>query len=188
MKKKSFISLAVMFALFLAIAVPSAGNTSLPASATICEEDVEITVHTPSVKIYKVWAEHNVHENGRKGMRIHVGFNIGNMRGKACRAAAYFYHEDGRPVRDRGGNYRTSNGNVACGQDFTPGFDKCYYDDLTLFLPYAELGLDGTFKLKYRIAVFYHELQVGAPSGWETFQVTWRQGNSSSRGGTKSGC
>ena len=187
MKKKSFISLATISALFLAISVPSTGNTALPYGKIFCEEDVEITIHTPFLQFNNIWAEHNVYENNRKGMRIHISLNINKMKGKTCRAVAYFYHENGSPVRDRGGSYHTSNGNVSSGKDFTPGYDNCSYNDLTLFLPYGELGLDGTFRLKYRVAVFYHELQIGAPSNWEVFNMTWRR-NSSSTGGRKSGC
>lgn len=187
MKKKSVISLAAMYALFLAISVPSSGNAVLHPCEILCEEDMGMTFHAPSVQFNKIWAEHNVFENGKKGMRIHISLNIKNMKGKSCKAIAYFYHENGSPVRDRGGSFRTSNGNVATGQHFTPGYDNCSYNDLKLFLPYGELGLDGTFQLKYFISVLYHDLQIGNSSNWETFRVTWRR-NNSSPGGTKSGC
>lgn len=89
----------------------------------------------------KIWCERDVYQNGVKGIKIHVAFNINGMRGKKCKAIAYFDSPQGTGLPDINGNYCTSDGNVCTSTEFTPGYDNTRYDDLVIFLPNDEFHL-----------------------------------------------
>lgn len=48
-----------------------------------------------SVSFKNIWLEHNVNSNGTTGMKVHVHLEIDGMKGKQCRAIAYFDHPQG---------------------------------------------------------------------------------------------
>lgn len=102
-------------------------------------------------EIEKVWLEHNVWEDGVNGMRIHVKFNVDNMKGLEGRLIAYFYNDDksGTPLNDMNGRYKTTDGKVSVGEDFVPTYDGSSWADFQIFMPYNELHIykSGGYKL-----------------------------------------
>ncbi len=125
-----------------------------------------------TVDIQQVWTEHNEYENNQKGMRIYVKFSISGMRGKDCRVVAYFYHENGSPVKDENNSFNTSSGNASCGKSFTPPYDNTSYKHFGLFMPYDELHLDGKFDLKYYVAIWGNGRQLES-SDYRSFTLDW---------------
>ena len=101
-----------------------------------------------SAKINRVWVDHNVYEDGMKGMRIHINMNAYNLKSKQCRASVYFYTDSGTALTDRNNNYHTTDGKVSCGENFNPGYDNTIYEDFTIFMPYNELHIytKGSYK------------------------------------------
>ena len=95
----------------------------------------------PSAHITRVWADHNVRKNSRKGMRIHIQFEVDNFKGKSGSVTGYFYFRSGRILKDFNRRYRTRSGYVAVGGNFRPGYRNTIYCDYTLFIPYRELHL-----------------------------------------------
>lgn len=95
----------------------------------------------PQGEIERVWSEHNAHLGKRKGMTIHVQFRVHNLAGVMCRAVAYFRFSSGEKLADRNNAYRTADGQVAVGEEFTPRYKNTVFDDFSLFLPYSELHL-----------------------------------------------
>ena len=94
-----------------------------------------------TASVEKVWVDHNVFENGVKGMRIHVKFNINGMLNKTGRAIAYFYYNNGNPLKDTNNRFYSVDGNVSVGENFTPSYERSTFNDLTIFMPYSELEL-----------------------------------------------
>lgn len=90
-------------------------------------------------EIENITLEHNVYENDIKGMKIHLKFSIQRMKGIKGRCVAYFYYEDGTPVKDKNSSYRTADDQAAWGKDFTPSYDNSTFNDLVIFMPYKEL-------------------------------------------------
>ena len=82
----------------------------------------------------------------KKGVTIHLNFDVKDMKDHDCRATAYFY-SGGEPIRDLNGAYCTAGDDkvVASGTDFKPGYDNTSYEDLTIFIPYGELHQSGTY-------------------------------------------
>ncbi|MBQ8462059.1 MAG: hypothetical protein IJ543_06575 [Bacteroidales bacterium] len=95
------------------------------------------TSKTATIK--EVTVDHNVYQDGNKGMKIHVKFDIQNCKDDACRAIAYFYYANGTAIKDTNGLYKDASGNVSAGVDFKPGYDDTVYSDLIIFMPYSEI-------------------------------------------------
>lgn len=114
---------------------------------------------TPSSSINgnveKVWVDHNVFQNNQKGMRIHVKFNVNNMKGKTGRICAYFCYSNGSPLKGNNYTYMTPEKNVTVQTSFTPNYENCVYNDAVLFLPYSALNMaKGKYNLKFYIQIF----------------------------------
>ena len=98
---------------------------------------------------------HNVYQGGAIGMNIYVTFTVRNMKNVDGGVAVYFYHNDGRKLRDTNNSYNTPDGQVAASTPFAPGFDNALYTDLILFIPLSELHLgSGRFNLYFDIELY----------------------------------
>ena len=89
---------------------------------------------TPSGKIEKVWLEHDVYKEGKRGMNVHVHFLIYNMKGAKGYIEAIFHPLDfHKPVTN---------------DSFIPKYDNSEYSDYTLFMSYSML--DGAINFNER--------------------------------------
>lgn len=140
------------------------------------EEEIDSVLVEKSIVIKSVETQHNVVQNGQKGMNIIVNYSVEGMKGKTGDLNAYFYFEDGTPLKDRNKSsvpcYGTYVGSVVVGKQFTPRYDDVAMSS-TLFMPYDELHLrKGKFSLKFYCAIFDDEMKQQATSNWKYFTVT----------------
>ena len=106
-------------------------------------------------KIRNITLEHNVTDNNVKGMKIHVSFDVKGMYKVKGTCVSYFYYENGKPVKDYNGAYRTSDGNASASKDFIPNYYCSSFNDLIIFMPYSELEVgDGKHSLKFYCTVW----------------------------------
>lgn len=127
-----------------------------------------------TANIQNVWVEHNQFEDGEKGMRIHVKFDVQNHKSQKGRVSCYFYKGDGTALKDTNGYYKTNDGNVSCGKDFTPSYDDSIYEDFKLFMPYNELHtnrVSGAYK--FYVIVWGLNSYNLAESDWQDFTMTY---------------
>lgn len=130
---------------------------------------------TASATINKVWVDYNAYEDGIKGMRIHIDMNAYNLKSKPCRASAYFYTESGTALVDTNGNYRTQDGHVSCGDDFSPRYDNSHYEDFTLFMPITELHITYKGSFKFSVSLWNQSVYPSdemVSSDWVYFTYT----------------
>jgi hypothetical protein len=99
---------------------------------------------------------HNVTVNGEKGMRVHAKFRVIDGRGVPCMLIAYFFYDDGTPLKTEEPEYRTKTGTVYAHTNFTPAYDPAVYSDLQLFVPYEALNMESGAKhdLKFYLALY----------------------------------
>jgi len=115
-----------------------------------------------SIKINKIWTEHNLYVNNQKGMKIHVDFNTENMLNIKGYCAAYFYFENDEALKDINNKYNSADGKVALGEEFKPIYISSRFSNFVLFLPYEELHLGkGKFSLKFSVNLY--EYSTGSP-------------------------
>jgi hypothetical protein len=111
----------------------------------------------PVGKIEGWWIEHNVYEEGQKGMRIHVNFSVQNMKDQTGYIGVYYYFQDGKPLKDHNRKYCTRDGHVSVAQGFTPEEESDRGDDWKLFMPYGEFHLEGgesVYPLQCNVSLF----------------------------------
>lgn len=132
-------------------ATPTVSLPTLPPPT----EGPEGTVLPQSASIQDVHVDYDVTRFEKKGMVIHVKFSITGMKNQEGRATAYFARQDGEALKDKNGQYNTTDGQVSTGESFTPGYEVTQYDNLELFIPYDELELGpGAYKLKFHVEVW----------------------------------
>lgn len=108
--------------------------------------------NTPRAEVNRVWVEHNIPRTGYNSvynaywgwqqvpynyyvMRIHVNFDVDNMKGKTIRVCAFFYDEDGDEMTTSNNQYRAPDGQVTVQKTATPGYKNTNYSDVALEIP-----------------------------------------------------
>ena len=117
------------------------------------------------------------YDDANQQLKITPIFTIENAKGLKCKAVAYFYYDNGVPLRDHNNLYHTVDGNVSSSADFTPSFDKTLYDDspsgISIIMPYKELELPkGAYKLKFYVILFDDQLKAIVTSQYYNFSFT----------------
>ncbi len=158
----------------------SSSNLSEKSVSSVSDDDeelVDLDVLEKQIVINSVETQHNVIQNGQKGMNIVVDFSVDGMKNKMGWMSTCFYFEDGTPLKD--GNkstmprYGLDNGNVGIEKHFTPSYD-CSDLEGSFFMPYDELHLRaGKFSLRFNCVVFDDEMNQQDTSDWQYFTFTW---------------
>ena len=139
----------------------------------------------PSAEVNRVWVEHNIPRTGYNTvgnvymgwqqlpytyyvMRIHIDFDIENMKGKTIYVCAFFYDEDGNKMRTSNNDYRTSDGQVTVQDTATPRYDSSNYSDFKMEIPVPVMRKGSN---KFRIQIQDSNGNVLANSDYEYFSV-----------------
>lgn len=113
-----------------------------------------ISLQAENITFKKIWIEHNVMQNGVKGMKVHVAFDISGLKDYRCTAVAFFDQKQGEGIKDKNGKYCTTGGTVCSSVDFCPPYQNTTYSDLAIFIPIEELHLlPGTHTYHTRVFV-----------------------------------
>ncbi len=111
-------------------------------------ETVKSTV-SGKAKFDKIWVDYNITEDGEKGMRIHVKFEVTGMEGVDSYLLVYFQKKDGTDLKTGSSIFGSKDGRVVAKKALKPGYDVTVYKDLEVFMPYSELNLtSGKYDLK----------------------------------------
>lgn len=138
---------------------PSASPSSTKAVVSTPKDSDSPTTTNPDfdnvkVKFSKVWVDYNKTVDDELGMKVHLKFEVTNLKGVDSFAAIYFQKSDNSFLQDGIGDYRATDGRVAALKALKPGFDPTVYEDLEIFMPYDKLNLtSGKYKLKMDIDV-----------------------------------
>lgn len=143
----------------------TAGNKSIKVSVKQKEPEKE------SVSISSVTMDHNVTQNGEKGMRINVSYSASHLSGNGLHICAWFYFQNGNVLKDYNNSYATTNGQVTV-QKWT--YSTNSYQTVTLFIPYSELHCSnrGTYDLKFFIGINDSNDKRLTSSSYYDFQLT----------------
>lgn len=106
---------------------------------------------SPSADIEKIWVDHNVYQNGLKGMKIHVRFTVDNMKGNMIYGYVFLYYKDNvTPLHDPFGN------NLSFYSYGTSNYDGSIFEDFQIFVPYNGLNMQpgaGSIDLSFDISI-----------------------------------
>lgn len=163
---------------------PTSSQRSDYMKVTAGEKEIRIDIKQeggPSAEVNRVWVEHNIQRTGYNTywgwqqvpynyyvMRIHVDFDVDNMKGKTIRVCAFFYDEDGDEMTTSNNQYRAPDGQVTVQKTATPGYKNTNYSDVALEIP--------TFVMRKGSNKFHIQIQDSrgntlATSSYEYFNV-----------------
>jgi hypothetical protein len=132
---------------------------------------------TSSATIHKVWVDHNVYENGSKGMRIHVKFDAINVYQHQIKVCVYFYYKNGNALNGiSGSSYITSNGKVTVQASSTATYTNSTWNDFTLFMPYSYLNMASGCKdlsLEGQVGILYNTTNKWLTTSYKKFYFTY---------------
>ena len=128
-----------------------------------------------TAKIENIRQTHHIVKDNEQGMNIHIKFSFNDMLNKTGWCAAYFYWKTDSVLIDKNQRYRTADGQVSTGTQFTPNIAHGIYNDFVLFIPYTELHLpDGRHDIRFDVIIFDNTTLI-AQSDFQGFQINWTQ-------------
>lgn len=112
----------------------------------------------PTAEFDSIWVDYGVREDNILGMRIHLKFTAYGMKNTDGYLAIYFTYNDDIAgiLKDKNNKYVSTVGDVAVYRSIKPAYDPAVYDDLSVFMPYAELDLEpGEYDLTMDVKLIY---------------------------------
>jgi hypothetical protein len=115
-----------------------------------------------SAVIQSVSVEHAATVDGVSGIRLIVHFSIEGCQGAACNVSAFFFREDGQPLRTSNRAYSNDRGELALGADFRP-IGAQVQRNMPYFVPYGVLKerFETHFDATGRRVIFVHSFEMG---------------------------
>jgi len=112
-----------------------------------------------SAKVTRIWVHYNVTESGRKGMRIHVNFEVTGLKGVDSKLVARVQkEEDGEYLLNSRSGFSNNSRQLEVAFDMKPGYPTTVYKDADMFLPYSEINVSsGTWNLKLDVDLNYKD-------------------------------
>ena len=159
----------------------SDGNNWVAKSSQI---SIDYKYYQPMPKIEaqieKTWLDYDVQtEDGTVGLVIHTQFVVSGLQNVTNQCNAYFYFENGEPLKDYNNNYCCGDGTVCIPGEYTPDYQNCRFDDFQLFIPNEELHVTGSGNLIYVISIFNGD-DVIAQSEQQVFPFSYENERNSS--------
>lgn len=119
-------------------------------------EDKDTNSITAEIK--RIWVDYNVTRKGRRGMLIHVDFEVSGLKGIDAMLAVRVMNEDDEFLAAKSSTFNNSEGQLELNYPIRPGYDKTVYEDATVFLPYDEIVIGkGVWNLKLDFDLEYDD-------------------------------
>jgi hypothetical protein len=116
----------------------------------------------------RCWIDYNVTENQKRGMRIHVNFEVTGLKGSDSKMVVR--------VKDKNNDYlpsATNGDELRLEYEFRPGYPTTVYQDAIVFLPYSEIDLPkGDHNLTLDIDVDSDAIDTVKHLSWYEFEFT----------------
>lgn len=139
-------------------------NLSLDAAA--------VNSYDPSAVFKNTWVDYNVTEGSRKGMRIHVNFEVTGLKGVDSKLVARVQNAEGNYLSSSS-SYSNEEGELETSYSIKPGYPTTVYEDADMFLPYNEIALrKGVFNLKLDIDLNYENGELIQHLTFKEFEFT----------------
>lgn len=108
-----------------------------------------------SATVNRVWVDYDVFEGRRKGMRIHINFEVTGLKGVDSKLTVRVRKEDDSFLTSDT-SLSNESGQLEVAFDMKPGYPTTVYKDADVFLPYDEINLrKGDWNLKLDIDLNY---------------------------------
>ncbi len=126
-----------------------------------------------SATVKRVWVDYGVTEGGRKGMRIHVNFEVTGLKGIDSMITVKVKKENDEFLTSRSAAFANDDGQLELSFTMKPGYPTTVYEDATMFLPYNEIILRrGVWNLKFDVDLNYENGELIDHLHFEEFEFT----------------
>jgi len=110
-----------------------------------------------SATVKRVWIDYNVTQNKRRGMLIHVNFEVTGLKNVDSKLTVRVLRDDNSFLRSNS-SYSNDSGDLELAFSMKPGYATTVYEDADIFLPYDEIVLrKGVWDLKLDIDLNYED-------------------------------
>jgi hypothetical protein len=113
---------------------------------------------TPSISatVKKVWVDYDITQAGRKGMRIHVNFEVKGLKGIDSKLVLRVQNSNSEFLSSTSPAFANADGQLEIAFDMKPGYATTVYEDATVFLPYNVINIrKGSWDLKLDLDLNY---------------------------------
>lgn len=124
-------------------------------------QDVRVVIPSETgtaanAKFEKMWIDYDVTEGGQLGMIVHVTAVLNGMNGKEAYLQLLFEKNDGTKLNGTTTRFKSPSGQTAGYSSLKPIYDSARFNDVKIFVPYAEFNLPvGEHLLKIHADVVY---------------------------------
>ncbi len=137
------------------------------------EVDKTPTKGDAGATVKKVWVDYDVTENGRKGMRVHVNFEVTGLKGVDSKVVVRIRKENNDYLTSRSASFSNSEGQFETSFDMKPGFPTAVYENAAMFIPYSEINLrKGVWTLNLDIDLNYENGDIIQHLDFHEFEFT----------------
>ncbi len=113
-------------------------------------ESVQATVN-------RVWIDYNTTQGGKRGMLVHVNFEVTGLKDIDSKLAVRIAKSDDSFLPKSGAN-SNDDGQLEISFDMKPGYETTVYKDATVFIPYADMIIGkGQWDLRLDIDLKYED-------------------------------
>lgn len=126
-----------------------------------------------SATVKRVWVDYNVTQGGRRGMRIHVNFEVTGLKGVDSKLTVRIRRENDDFLISDSPSYANDEGQLEVSFSMKPGYPVTVYEDATMFLPYDEIVLrKGVWDLRLDIDLNYEDGELIDHLAYHEFEFT----------------
>jgi hypothetical protein len=139
-------------------------NSTVSVNETPTKNGINATVK-------RIWIDQNVIQNGKKGMRIHVNFEVTGLKFVDSKLTVRVQKEDEYLAGSL--LYSNGEGELEVSYPLKPALATTVYSDVNLFLPYSEIILrKGDWNLKLDVDVNYADGELIQHLDFYEFEFT----------------
>ena len=126
-----------------------------------------------SSTVNRVWIDYDVYEGRRKGMRIHINFEVTGLKGVDSKLTARVRRENDSFLMSSNDGFSNDSGELEVAFEMKPGYPTTVYKDAQIFLPYDEIVLrKGVWNLKLDIDLNYENGDLIDHLAYHEFEFT----------------
>jgi hypothetical protein len=127
---------------------------------------------TISATVNKVWIDYNVTQNKRRGMLIHISFEVTGLKNVDSKLTVRVRRDDNSFLSSTS-SFSNENGELELPFSMKPGYATTVYEDADIFLPYSEMVLrKGAWDLKLDIDLNYEDGRIIDHLAYHEFEFT----------------
>ncbi|MBK7706189.1 MAG: hypothetical protein IPN69_20965 [Acidobacteria bacterium] len=119
---------------------------------------IERDSESVSATVNRVWIDYNVTQGGKRGMLIHVSFEVTGLQGIDSALAVRVMKTDGGFLPSSSSGYSNDDDELEILYAMKPGYPTSVFKDATVFLPYNEIVIGkGKWDLKLDFDLKYED-------------------------------